>query len=59
MFILTRRRGESIIIGDVIRVIILNDNERAGVKLGIEAPEDVRIWRGEIYDGKSNDSIDE
>jgi len=47
MFILTRHRGESIIIGDDIRIIILNDNERGGVKLGIEAPEDVQISRGQ------------
>jgi len=49
MFILTRHRGESIIIGDDIRIIVLNCNERGGVKLGIEAPKDVRILRGEIY----------
>jgi carbon storage regulator CsrA len=46
MLILTRKLGESVIIGDniVIRVVELR---RSRVRIGIEAPEDVRILRGE------------
>ncbi len=48
MLLLTRRDGESLIIGDDIKVTVLtvNDNQ---VKIGIEAPDDVDIYREEIY----------
>ena len=49
MLILTRSQNESIIIDDDIRITVLSD--RYGqVKLGIEAPDDVKIWREEIYE---------
>ncbi len=48
MLILTRKQNESIIIDDGIRITIL-DNKHSQVKLGIEAPDDVGIWREEIY----------
>jgi carbon storage regulator len=47
MLILSRREGESIMIGGDVRVIVLSA-DRNGVRLGIEAPGDVRILRGEI-----------
>jgi carbon storage regulator len=47
MLILSRRPGDSILIGDGIRVIVL-ECDRRGVRLGIEAPADVSILRGEI-----------
>ncbi|HET8655389.1 MAG TPA: carbon storage regulator [Longimicrobiaceae bacterium] len=47
MLILSRRPGDSIIIGDGIRVVVIA-SDRRGVRLGIEAPDDVRILRGEI-----------
>jgi carbon storage regulator len=53
MLILTRKLGESIMIGDDIKVMILSD-QRGQVKVGIEAPEDVDIWREEIYDNIQN-----
>jgi carbon storage regulator len=49
MLILTRNQNESIVIDDDIRITVLSDNY-GQVKLGIEAPEDVGIWREEIYD---------
>jgi carbon storage regulator len=48
MLILTRNGNESIVIDDDIRITVLS-NKRGQVKLGIEAPEDVEIWREEIY----------
>jgi len=47
--ILTRRAGESIIIGDdiVVTVLSINGNQ---VWLGIDAPKEVPIHREEIYD---------
>ena len=49
MLILTRKQNESIVIDDDIRITVLCD-KHGQVKLGIEAPEDVEIWREEIYD---------
>lgn len=48
MLILTRKVGELIRIGDVITVRVLE--VRGGqVRLGVEAPPDVRIFREEVY----------
>jgi carbon storage regulator len=49
MLILTRNQNESIVIDDDIRITVLSDNY-GKVKLGNDAPEDVEIWREEIYD---------
>jgi carbon storage regulator CsrA len=50
MLILTRKIGETVIIGDQIeaRISILNVSRRQ-VKLGIHAPNSVSIHREEIY----------
>jgi carbon storage regulator CsrA len=47
MLVLSRKVGERIVIGDGISVVV---NRVAGnrVTLGIEAPDDVRIVRGEL-----------
>lgn len=49
MLQLTRKQYESIIIGDDIKITVLNDPQ-GQVRLGIEAPDDVEIWREEIYE---------
>ena len=48
MLILTRKLGESITIGDDIRVSVLGIRGRQ-VRLGIEAPVKVVVHREEIY----------
>jgi carbon storage regulator len=48
MLILTRGQNESIIIDGNIKVTILGTKGQ-DVKIGIEAPDDVEIWREEIY----------
>ena len=48
MLILTRKLGESITIGDDIRVSVLGVRGRQ-VRLGIEAPLKVVVHREEIY----------
>lgn len=47
MLVLSRRPGEELIIGENIRVVV---NRVAGnrVTLGIQAPDDVHIVRGEL-----------
>jgi len=49
MLILTRKRDESIQIGDNIKITVLNDKYNQ-VKMGIDAPDDVKSWRDEIYE---------
>ncbi|MDX2315712.1 MAG: carbon storage regulator CsrA [Gammaproteobacteria bacterium] len=49
MLILTRKVGESIMIGEDVEVKVLG--LRAGqVKIGIEAPKDLKVHREEIYE---------
>lgn len=51
MLILTRRIGESLIIGDDIEVEVLGSQGNQ-VRLGIKAPEEVIILREELYEGQ-------
>ncbi|RMF93481.1 MAG: carbon storage regulator [Candidatus Schekmanbacteria bacterium] len=48
MLIITRRVGESIIVGDNIEINVLEIKGKQ-IKIGITAPEDVSIYRKEIY----------
>ena len=48
MLILSRRPGESIHIGDDIKVTILNIKGKQ-VKIGIEVPEHICVYRDEVY----------
>lgn len=48
MLILTRKLGESITIGDEIKVTLLDCHGKQ-VKLGINAPASVKVHREEIY----------
>lgn len=48
MLILTRKPGESIYIGEQIKVTVveLKGNQ---IRVGVEAPKELRIYREEIY----------
>jgi carbon storage regulator len=48
MLVLTRRIGEEIVIGDNIRVQVV-EVQRGRVRLGISAPDRVHILRGELF----------
>ena len=48
MLILTRRRNESIVVGNSIRITVLEVSS-GGVRLGFTAPDDVSIYREELY----------
>lgn len=50
MLVLTRNLDETIMIGDNVQIKVLNVN-RNQVKLGLEAPKEVKIYRLEIYPG--------
>ena len=55
MLILTRKQNESIITDGDIKVTVLSD-KHGQIKLGIEAPDEVEIWREEIYDRLHEDN---
>ncbi len=48
MLILTRRPNESIYIGENIRIKVLSLQGKQ-VKLGIDVPDDVTVYREEVY----------
>ena len=49
MLVLTRRKAQTIVIGDEIKLTILSITG-GQVKVGIEAPENISIHRLEIYE---------
>lgn len=49
MLILTRRVGESVVIGDDVSVTVLGVKGNQ-VRLGVNAPRDIAVHREEIYD---------
>ena len=49
MLVFTRRRRETIMIGDGISIEVLRIG-RDGVRLGVVAPPEVAVHRKEIYD---------
>ena len=53
MLILRRKLGEKIFIGDNICITVV-DIDRGKIRLGIEAPRDVPIYRQELLPLKNN-----
>ena len=49
MLILTRRVGETLMVGDEVTVSVLGVNGNQ-VRIGINAPKDVAVHREEIYE---------
>jgi carbon storage regulator len=49
VLVLTRRKGEAIIVGDNVEIRVL-EVSRHQVKLGVQAPRTVPIYRSEIYE---------
>ena len=47
MLVLSRKLGEKIFIGDNICITVV-DIDRGKIRLGIEAPRDVKVVRGEL-----------
>lgn len=56
MLVLTRKTDESIVIGDDI-VIKIVDVTGKSVKLGVDAPRDVAVYRQEVYDAIREENL--
>lgn len=48
MLVISRKKGESVLIGDDIEVTIVKADDGT-VKLAIDAPQSIRILRKELY----------
>ena len=48
MLILTRRTGETLMIGDDVKITILKVSGNQ-IRIGVEAPKDVSVHREEVY----------
>lgn len=49
MLVLTRKLGEGIVIGDDVTVTIV-EMKGGNIRIGIDAPPDMKIYRQEVYD---------
>lgn len=58
MLILTRRVGESLMIGDEVNVTVLGVRGNQ-VRIGVNAPKDVAVHREEIYDRIQKEQSDD
>ncbi len=55
MLVLTRKAGDGIVIGDDITIKII-EIKGGGIRIGIDAPKDCKIYRQEIYDRISQEN---
>ncbi len=56
MLVFTRKKGESLVIGNEIEVTILNIGS-GGVKVGINAPRHISVHRHEVYEAIQRENM--
>lgn len=56
MLVLTRKSGERVLIGDDIVITVL-DTRGDGVRIGIDAPAGVRIYRDEVIRAVTEENV--
>lgn len=57
MLVLSRKINQSIVIGDNIEIMLV-DIRGDQIKLGINAPRDVKIFRKEVYEEIENQNLE-
>lgn len=57
MLVLTRKSGESLYLGDDI-IITVVDVRKGQVKIGVSAPDSVKIYRKELYEKIKKENIE-
>lgn len=57
MLVITRKNGESLLIGDDIEITISKIDD-GSVKIAIEAPREIRILRKELYKEVESENIE-
>ena len=55
MLVLTRKKGESVLIGEDIEIIVIKTDD-GSVKLAINAPKNITILRKELYKEVQNEN---
>jgi carbon storage regulator len=56
MLVISRKRGERICLGDDITITVL-EVVGSTVRLGIEAPDEVRVFRHEIWEAVKAENL--
>ena len=56
MLILSRKRDESIMIGDEVEITVI-DVRGDAVKLGVSAPKSIAVYRKEVYEAIQRENI--
>ncbi|MBT8488204.1 MAG: carbon storage regulator CsrA [Gemmatimonadetes bacterium] len=56
MLILQRKPNEAVLIGDDIRIVVLR-SDSGGVRIGIEAPDEIPILREEIVEEVRSETV--
>ncbi len=56
MLILTRRVGETLMIGDDVSITVLGVKGNQ-IRIGIDAPKEIAVHRKEIFDRINNDKL--
>lgn len=57
MLVITRKKGESLLIGDDIEITISKIDD-GSVKIAIEAPKEITILRKELYTEVESENIE-
>ena len=55
MLVITRKKGESILVGDNIKIVVLEVRRRQ-IRLGIESPPDIVVLREEIAQRRTDEN---